>query len=341
VAKYGCQFESFEVTTADGYILSVYHIWTSAKKAGAPVVFLQHGLFSSADWFVVSSNQSYAFQLAKMGYDVWLGNNRGTKYSRTHTKYNIKDNRADREPYFDYSFFELGQYDVPAQINFVLKTTGKSTLSYIGHSQGTSQMFTALTYNFGNIRSKVNLFVALAPITNVGHTTYSAIQTFAKYEKALLTPLRTMYLFEVSGRFEDIAGGALCYIVPCSLLNFLAPSKYNNPDYEAIYGGRASSGASFKQLQHYAQIVEKKEFAQFDYEATKNKEMYGQYSPPLIDLTKIQGVPIALYVGLQDPLGDPTDARNLRDILKTNVVGYMEINNFDHHSFNVGKDLSY
>ena len=88
---------------------------------GAPVVFFQHGLFSSADYWVMNKEKSPAYQVAHAGYDVWFGNNRGTKYSRKHTKHDANKDFAD---YFDYSFYELGKYDAPAQIDFVREKTG-------------------------------------------------------------------------------------------------------------------------------------------------------------------------------------------------------------------------
>jgi lysosomal acid lipase/cholesteryl ester hydrolase len=82
-------------------------------KAGgkAPVVFCQHGLISLADtWIYNTPETSVAFQLARDGYDVWLGNNRGNVYSKTHTSM-VADASSD---YFDYSFQKLGQFDLPA-----------------------------------------------------------------------------------------------------------------------------------------------------------------------------------------------------------------------------------
>jgi len=70
--------------------------------------------------------------------------------------------------YFDYSFYELGKYDAPAQIDFVRAKTGYDKIAYIGHSQGTSQMFSALAEGHGDLEDKINLFIALCPITNLG-----------------------------------------------------------------------------------------------------------------------------------------------------------------------------
>ena len=42
-----------------------------------------------------------AFRLAKEGFDVWLGNSRGTTPSRTHIKF---DEVADRKDYWHFSW---------------------------------------------------------------------------------------------------------------------------------------------------------------------------------------------------------------------------------------------
>ena len=71
---------------------------------------------------MLNGPKSVAYQICRQGYDVWLGNNRGTIYSREHIKLNSK-NPEDQIKYFDYSFAEMGEFDIPAMINFVLETT--------------------------------------------------------------------------------------------------------------------------------------------------------------------------------------------------------------------------
>lgn len=76
---------------------------------------------------------------------------------------------SEPEKFFDFSFSELATYDLPAQVNMVLQKTGRANLTYIGHSAGTTQMFYALARNEPSLKSKINLFVALAPVAEFGH----------------------------------------------------------------------------------------------------------------------------------------------------------------------------
>jgi len=97
------------VTTDDGYILQMFrirsprtYIITRLYKGLAPAVLLQHGLTCSSDIFIMSDrDRSVPFRLASAGYDVWLGNNRGNKYSRKHVSL---DPDKENQLFFDFSF---------------------------------------------------------------------------------------------------------------------------------------------------------------------------------------------------------------------------------------------
>lgn len=82
----------------------------------------------------MNKEKSPAFILASRGYDVWLGNHRGTKYSRSHVSLDPDTDKA----YWDFSFPEIGDYDQPASIDYVRNITNQDKLTYIGHSQGTT-----------------------------------------------------------------------------------------------------------------------------------------------------------------------------------------------------------
>jgi pimeloyl-ACP methyl ester carboxylesterase len=94
----------------------------------------------------LNGEDSIAFILADHGYDVWINNTRGNRYSRSHV-YMDPDDKDDKATFWDYSFEDMAKYDQPALFNFVLSKTGVDKVTYIGHSQGTTQMFCALSEN--------------------------------------------------------------------------------------------------------------------------------------------------------------------------------------------------
>lgn len=71
---------------------------------------------SNSDEFIENfPEKAPAFQLLRAGYDVWIGNNRGNSHSIFHNVYTPKDSE-----YYNYSFQEMAQYDLPAQIDKAL-----------------------------------------------------------------------------------------------------------------------------------------------------------------------------------------------------------------------------
>ena len=68
-----------------------------------------------------SRKKSPAYIAVDAGYDVWLGNNRGNPYSRDHEEL---DPFLDKREFWDFSFYEMGKYDVPTNIEFIQSMTG-------------------------------------------------------------------------------------------------------------------------------------------------------------------------------------------------------------------------
>lgn len=106
------------------------------------------------------------------------------------------------------------------------------------------------------------------------------------------------------------------------------------------YYGHYPNGISVKALDHTLQVYINKRFQYYDYGAQENMEKYGTETPPLIDLSKISGVPIALMVGTTDLLGDLKDNEWLKEQLGSNVR-YFNTYEAGHITFFIGKDVSY
>jgi lysosomal acid lipase/cholesteryl ester hydrolase len=162
VEENGLPFESHTVTTSDGFKLGLHRI----ANPGKPVVFLQHGLAHSSDgWVFNSPSINPAFILYRRGYDVWMGNNRGNIYSMQHTMYS-----SDQPEFWDSDFEQMGVFDLPAMIDFALKTSGQPMVhTYIGHSEGTTQMFIGNCLKPDYFAQKVKMFVALAPVVRMNY----------------------------------------------------------------------------------------------------------------------------------------------------------------------------
>ena len=170
VELYGYSAEEHVVQTKDGYLLGLHRLaWRRGEEnmrinAGEnsvqkKVVYLHHGLLMNSEVWVCLTERERClpFVLVEQGYDVWLGNNRGNKYSKK--SLHAKPTEA---AFWDFSMDQFAFHDIPDSINYILSTTHQPSLSYIGFSQGTAQAFATLSIH-PTLNTKVNLFVALAP----------------------------------------------------------------------------------------------------------------------------------------------------------------------------------
>ena len=165
--KWGYTWEPVEVHTDDDYILTTFHI--TGKVNESPIdpkdtlgsVLIQHGhTQDAASWLTgYGDNKPFHLQLVDEGYDIWLGNNRGTEYSRGHHLYT-----ADDAQFWDFDFTDMGMYDDPANISAVKAATGSDKITYVGYSQGTIQMHYALSHDDkGFYADNLHRVIQLAP----------------------------------------------------------------------------------------------------------------------------------------------------------------------------------
>lgn len=90
----------------------------------------------------------------------------------------------------------MGTIDVPAFIDFILAKTGNENLSYVGHSEGTTQMFMGLSLMPEYFKQKVNLFAAMAPPVFIGSITDPKILMEASHWKLIQSVLERFKLYD-------------------------------------------------------------------------------------------------------------------------------------------------
>jgi len=137
-----------------------------------------HGISqSSFIWIINSADLAPAFILAREGYDVWLGNNRGNGFSRDHTTLSNKT----AEYWEEVDFEQMGTLDVPAFVNKILEqnTKHESLAAYFGHSEGTTQFFIGSSMLPDFYKEKINIFIAFAPVVSVSNAGPSALKNEA------------------------------------------------------------------------------------------------------------------------------------------------------------------
>ncbi|XP_065909438.1 gastric triacylglycerol lipase-like [Dysidea avara] len=326
------------VTTEDGYILGLQRIpygLNSKTRTSLPVVLLQHGILGcSTNWLTNLANESLAYILADAGWDVWLGNARGNTYSRNHTSL-----KPSHKEFWNFTFDEHALKDLPAMVNYILSVTGKTQLSYVGHSQGTTMGFAGFS-TLPDLADKVNLFVALAPVATVHHIK-GALSFIAGYYKEL-DLLFTLFgdgEFLPDDDFNKILARAVCPLPGvddiCGNLLFLVcgfDKKNMNFSRIPVYAAHNPAGTSVKDVVHYAQEVRSGKFSMYDYgSASANKAHYGQATPPNYDVTKMT-VATATFNGGNDWLADPTDVSELLPKLSHHVYHH-NIDYYEHLDF--------
>ncbi|CAK1552488.1 unnamed protein product [Leptosia nina] len=322
VKKYGYPYEEHHAITQDGYILTLHRIPHGRDQNNTPgqrpAALVMHGITSSsADFVLMGPGTALAYILAEAGYDVWLGNARGTYYSRRHLTLNPNNGKGT---FWDFSWDEIGNMDLPAMIDLILTQTGQSRLHYLGMSQGTTVFFV-----MGSLRPDYNRKIismhALAPVAYLAHNQNPLFGLLAPHRKeleALLGDLGLKELFPRSPIFTwlgmNVCADGKPFQPLCSGLVFFFAGWNPGPQHNAtmfpVKLGHTPAGSSARQLVHFGQSIVEKTFQRYDHGEVINLIVYGSRTPPNYNLNQLKA-PVYLHYSAQDPFANLNDVERL------------------------------
>lgn len=313
---YGYYAEEHVVQTGDGYLLGLHRLaWRRGEEdtrvnAGAgkgglkkKVVYLHHGLMMNSEVWVslTERERCLPFELVERGYDVWLGNNRGNKYSKKSVHCAPTD-----QAFWNFSMDQFAFHDIPDSIEYILRTTHQPSLSYIGFSQGTAQAFATLSIH-PDLNDKVDVFIALAPAMAPPGLTSGIVNSFVKtspdiiflaFGRKSILPSTTMWQSILYPPiFVRLIDASLQFLFGWTASNITAHQKL--AAYPHLY-----SYTSTKSVVHWFQIIRNGTFQMYDDDAPSLMSNKSKYYKVAKFPTRNIKTPIVLVYGGSDSLVD-------------------------------------
>lgn len=295
-----------------------------------PPVFMMHGLLGASSNFVLlEPDYSIAHNLVDAGFDVWLGNARGTRDSRHHVTLN-PDGEVDKFKYWDFSWEQIGMYDIPAMTDYVRENTGFKKIHYIGHSQGGTVFFVmnAIRPEYNDKFATAHL---LAPAGFKQYFPNSLLSAAALFTNTIYKSATNRGFLEVDldvidliRNNEELTDNELGTIINEIEDNETGTNMFDMP---SMFGG-----AALKQIAHYGQCIRSGNFQRWDFGLRGNREVYGTLTPPLFDMSKMT-VNTTLHYALADNLVGPQDILDMERILPNAISRLVADDAFTHTSF--------
>ncbi|KAK5082896.1 cholesterol esterase [Lithohypha guttulata] len=348
-ALWGYYAEEHIVQTKDGYLLGVHRLpfRKGEDQAGVrvnagtdsvrkPIVYLHHGLLMNSEVWVCMTEEERClpFALASQGYDVWLGNNRGNKYSKKSTKHSPSSIR-----FWNFSIDDFAFHDIPDTINYILQATSQQSLSYIGFSQGTAQAFATLAIH-PELNEKVNLFIALAPAMSPAGLSNGIVDALVKTSPDLL--------FLAFGRKSILSSATMWQsilyppifvrLIDLSLSFLFGWNSKNMSTHQKLAAyPHLYSFTSTKSVVHWFQIIRNKSFQMYDddYSGKFKISATNRYYKPAKFPTRNIKTPIVLVYGGSDSLVDIRVM--LRELPRHTIAS--EISHYEHLDFLWAQDV--
>ncbi|CAI2385136.1 unnamed protein product [Moneuplotes crassus] len=343
--QYGYPYEEHQVTTEDGYILTLMRIPHGREDdnmENREPVYMTHPISSSAESFTyLGPENSPVFYIVNNGYDVWLNNFRGNIYSRNHEELDFD---TERKEFYDLDLIDLSQ-DHPANIQYIIDTTGYPQI----HTFCFSLSGVALAINMA-IRpefyeSRLSEAVLIASPINMANTN-SPTYAILGNNPWIFAILRNLGIYEIFDRtpFHNLLMSIFCapFAFFCITSNEFTEGnsiyEVDNPRAYALFMARGGMGMPRRALEHLVQSVRTQQVTYFDFGVQENMERYGTELPPRIPFENTR-CPIAMLYGERDLVGDLVDAHWYADQIEENII-FFDTYPYAHYSFLLARDPS-
>jgi pimeloyl-ACP methyl ester carboxylesterase len=335
ISNLNLNLEEIQVVTEDRYVNTIWALTSKDEfNRNGKSILIQHGLLDSSFTWLILEEKSIAKLLCDEGYKVYLPNMRGNQFSKSHLDYGTSLN----SDYWDFSFDEMAQYDLPAIINLIKKRDGVEKIDYMGHSQGTLIYFLAYMTDPDYMEANINKFIAVGMVPNVNNAEHFLLDlaVIAKIDK--LVPFKNFLTFptelgQVLVPFCTGKAKNLCHTI--LRICFGGMEDTGRVDYNRLGKNifmHQPGGTSLQNMRHWLQAFEKKKMTKFDFGAIKNLEHYGSIYPPRYRSTKMKNYKIKsmITVSDSDPFCNAIDT--LEFFLKIDDQSVIEIINLKDYN---------
>ncbi|KAI4458895.1 lysosomal acid lipase-related [Holotrichia oblita] len=247
-------------------------------------------------------------------------------------------------------FDELGSYDIVSTIDFIHKTTNKSTI-YIGYSLGAIAGHVYSSLYPDEAANKIKVMISMAPATLI-----ETSQSILRFLRPIWNTLQRLVNAQNHGELFTHNGPlikyirSVCFPYPHQLkmclgfiqLAFGLNEDQINPETLPVTLYHDGDSTSIKTIVHLSQIAASRRFRKFDYGEFINLDIYNSSSPPIYNLTSIK-VPNHLIYGKGDFVAGKKAVSDLYHELSKIGRRYgvyaVKHPSFAHTDFIIGKDV--
>lgn len=311
----------------DVYVPQSPFSWQRILETINDLTLARLGITETSDrWHAPEISDSLAFEMANRGYDVWMSNSRGSTYSLNHTRFQYQSDWR----YWDFSFHEIGLFDLPAQIDYILEKRQRKSLAYIGHSQGNLAMFVLQSLH-PEWALKVKPFIAMAPIAFIPDVYFGLVRLALNLLSPVLTPTKLNAVLKgqalPKSRATETALDLVCVpklttpICNVALTLMLGDNlKRTNSSLTPVVAHHIPEGTSVLNLLHFGQMIQSGQFRTFDFGPRENIRRYGSVSNPFYPIKDIFSPDIAFVVGRTDTLSTMSNVAITRSMLSVPLM---------------------